>query len=548
MILTSEDRIAERVKSGAWARLTVDDLLRMAAVEAPDRVAFRDCGEAPVPGVSSTYTYAEAERRVAALAGFLTSIGLRPDTVMGIHLPPCADAAIVILAAMRAGLIVAQLPLHWSNREIETAIGVAGIKAIVTASTIEGEATGERVRDVAGEVFAIRFVFAMGEGLPDGLIDLASIMAEMEAHPAIPAVARRGAAADHIALLSFTRTAEDRLAAVPFSHNHLVGLAAAHTVEAGMARGEAVLVPMHPAGLCGFAGGILSVLAIAGTVAFHYGTTLRTIAAATAAARADRVLAPATLGPSLAIVLSPTVAFSLYDRRVDGIDPPPLPVDRRVVDLTSFGDLTLLPSVRQADGTTPAPRLGALSLASVRPPPGLADLSIKMRSRAVDPRRSVHELTLTGALVPDAPWPEPVSGSTGGVIAFTSDGALRTGIGVQVGADGKQLGLHGLMGETLTVAGQAMSMPRLDELFRRHPSVADAAVFAVPDELVGCRIGVAVVNRPGERLTHADLLDWLSRQGAGSLERPAVVISVPEISRASDGSVMRQALLLGKVA
>lgn len=546
MILTPESRIRDHVASGAWTRETVDDLIRAAVAAVPDRTAVMDAGTVPVPGVSARYSYAEMERRVAGLAGFLAGVGLKPDTVVGIHLPPCADAAIVMLAALRAGLVVAPLPLHWSNGEIETAIGVAGIKAIVTASSVESDLTGERMRDVAAEVFAIRFVFALGEGLPDGLIDLAAVMAEIDAFPPVPGVARRGEAADHIALLSFARTGDDRLCAVPFSHSHVVALARAHMAEAGASTDDVLLVPMHPASLPGFAGGLLGALATGGTVAYHYGQTLGGIAGAAAETGATRVVAPVALGPALAAVLEPGVGLSLADRRVAGGTGARIGGGRPVVDLLSFGDVTLLPRLRGADGRPAAIPAGPVRAAGSDAV--LAELRTKGRTRVADSRRTPAELTLSGPLVPDTPWPEPMSGNAGGVLAFTSDGSLRTGLNVIADPDGGSFDMIGPAHEIAMVAGHPLSLPRLDALVRRHPGVADAAVFPIPDGLIGARIGVAVVPRPGTPLSLQDLTDWLATAGVGPLERPSALVPVPVIARTADGGVQRQSLLLERVA
>ena len=181
MILTSEQRAEAYVASGVWSNVTLVELLRRTAIVAPETIVFEDVGIGAVPGLSAKYSFAEAEKRINGLAAFFAAVGLRPDMVLGIHLPPCADAAIVLFAALKAGLVVAPLPVYWTKSEIEAAIEAASIKAMVTASEIENEPSGELVRDVAADTFAIRFVFAVGDGQPDGLIDLTEVLADLDA-------------------------------------------------------------------------------------------------------------------------------------------------------------------------------------------------------------------------------------------------------------------------------------------------------------------------------------------------------------------------------
>ena len=111
MILTPEDRIRAYVDDGVWSRVTLDHLFRKGLAATPDEVVFRDIGGPPVPGLGSARTFAEVHRRVEALAAFFAGVGLKPDTVVGIHLPACVDATLILLAALRAGLIVCPLPL-----------------------------------------------------------------------------------------------------------------------------------------------------------------------------------------------------------------------------------------------------------------------------------------------------------------------------------------------------------------------------------------------------------------------------------------------------
>ena len=145
MILTSADRAREHVASGAWNHVTLNQLFKRNAVDFAGDVVFEDVGPGAVPGLASSLTYTEADRRIEGLAAFFANIGLKPDMVLGMHLPPCADAAIILLAALRAGLVVCPLPVYWTKSEVEAAIEAASIKGVVTASEIEGEAAKSEV-------------------------------------------------------------------------------------------------------------------------------------------------------------------------------------------------------------------------------------------------------------------------------------------------------------------------------------------------------------------------------------------------------------------
>lgn len=542
MILTSEQTAEAYVASGVWSNVTLVDLLRRAAAAAPETIGFEDVGAEAVPGVSARYSFAEAEKRINGLAAFFAAVGLRPDMVLGIHLPPCADAAIILFAALKAGLVVAPLPVYWTKSEIEAAIEAASIKAMVTASEIENDPSGELVRDVAADTFAIRFVFAVGDGQPDGLIDLSEVLADVDALGEAPDVTRRGEAADHIALLSMARTPDDELLIVPYSHNHLMAIATGHLLEAGIAAPETVLSTMHPASLASVAGSIVTALLSGGRVAFHHGTSLAGLAAAVENAGADRIVLPEVLVAPLAARLERAVAFSAVGAGL-GLAPAPA---ARTVDLLTLGGLCLLPLARDAAGGAVALPGGESRMGGADGAPVLFEAKIKARATARSRKTDGGELLLGGGAIPDAPWPEPQSGRRSALLGVTSDGFLRTGLSAE-DHEGR-LVVTGTLGETIGIAGITVSPKRLDALFSRLPGIEDAAVFPIEAGPVGHRLGLAVVPKPGERPSLTEILIWLDGEAAGKLDRPAALVSVPEIPRNTDGTVRREALFLSAVA
>jgi acyl-CoA synthetase (AMP-forming)/AMP-acid ligase II len=547
MILTSADRAREHVASGAWNHVTLNQLFKRNAVDFAGDVVFEDVGPGAVPGLASSLTYTEADRRIEGLAAFFANIGLKPDMVLGMHLPPCADAAIILLAALRAGLVVCPLPVYWTKSEVEAAIEAASIKGVVTASEIEGEAAGELIRDVAADTFAIRFVFAVGAGLPDGLIDLAEVLAEVDAFGPVPEVIRRGEASEHVALLSLAKTPDDRLAVVPYNHDQILAIALGHLMEAGMQRGETILSTMHPASLATVAGALAAGLISSSRLAFHHGTSLAGLADAARSAGASRVVLPEPLGPALAAVLPDTVALSLVGTGLGRTRPEAMAKERTTVDLVTLGGLCLIPRARDAAGQAVELASGPARVGGDGAPV-LYEARIKPRSAAGDRRTQLTEgeLLLGGAIIADAPWPEPQAGRAGAMLGVTSDGFLRTGLHVEM--NGERLTITGSLIETIQLAGTTVSPARLDALFRRHPDFADAAVFPIAAGPVGNRLGLAVVPRSDVVPSLTELVAWLDGEQAGALDRPVVVMAVSEIPRAADGSVARDALVFRAAA
>jgi acyl-CoA synthetase (AMP-forming)/AMP-acid ligase II len=321
-----------------------------------------------------------------------------------------------------------------------------------------------------------------------------------------------------------------------------MAIATGHLIEAGVAGPETVLSTMHPASLASVAGSIATALISGGRVAFHHGTSLAGLVDAVATTGADRVVLPEVMVAPLAASLDRDVAFSAVGAGL-GLTPAPA---ARTIDLVTLGGLCLIPRARDAAGGAVALPLGEAHMGGSDSEPVLFEAKLKTKAAARSRKADSGELLLGGAAIPDAPWPEPQSGRRSALLGVTSDGFLRTGLAAEE-HDGR-LVITGTLGETIGIAGITVSPKRLDALFRNHPAVEDAAVFPIEAGPVGHRLGLAVVPKAGERPSLTELLIWLEGEEAGKLDRPAALVSVPEIPRNADGTVRREALFLQAVA
>lgn len=68
--------------------------------------------------------------------------------------------------------------------------------------------------------------------------------------------------------------------------------------------------------------------------------------------------------------------------------------------------------------------------------------------------------------------------------------------------------ITGRIKELINKGGEKISPIELDNALARHPAVAEAVSFAVPDELYGQEVGVAVVLKGGARLGEDELRAW----------------------------------------
>jgi acetyl-CoA synthetase len=104
--------------------------------------------------------------------------------------------------------------------------------------------------------------------------------------------------------------------------------------------------------------------------------------------------------------------------------------------------------------------------------------------------------------------------------------------------------LHGRADETFNVAGRKVGPAEVEQALLEHPSVSEAAVVGVPDEITGERIVAFVVLKPGAE-ARAALASQLKAQVAkslGSAFRPRAIHIVKELPKTLSGKIVRRAI------
>jgi len=245
---------------------SLDDIFRRIVARQPHVPALIDppdkrrvTGEAP-----SGLTFAEADRAVTALAARFVDSGLPIGSVVAVQLPNTVELVVTVLAALRAGLVVALLPQLWRQAEVSAALNRTSARAIVTIETIDGVNHADLAMNAAVEAFSIRHVFGFGRNLPEGMapLDLAAVADGPEA--AFPVQDPRRAA-----VISFDVTT-DGPRAVPRTHLQMISGGLAMFLESGIGQGAVMLSAVQPSSFAGLAASLVVWLLSGGTLALHH--------------------------------------------------------------------------------------------------------------------------------------------------------------------------------------------------------------------------------------------------------------------------------------
>ena len=103
--------------------------------------------------------------------------------------------------------------------------------------------------------------------------------------------------------------------------------------------------------------------------------------------------------------------------------------------------------------------------------------------------------------------------------AFTADGFYRTGDLVRVHPSGN-LVVEGRRKDVINRGGEKISAEEMEDLVLSHPAVLNAAIVAMPDEILGERACAYVILRPGRTLTFAELSRHLAERRIARFKIP----------------------------
>jgi hypothetical protein len=335
------------------ASLTLDGLFRRILARQPDTPALLDplnkqrvTGQAP-----KRLTFAQADRAISALAAHFIDAGLPSNSVIAVQLPNTVEFMLTVLAAHRAGLVVALLPLLWRQAELTVALNRTGARAIVTAARIDGVSHADLAMNAAAEAFSIRHVCGFGQDLPEG-------MASLELAVSNPSATTRAVAQDgrRAAIISFDVTVGG-FRAVPRTHLNLIAGGLAVFLESNVPQGATLMSAFAPSSFAGLTSSLLIWLLSGGTLALHHPFDGEVLAQQIDDDACDTLIAPAQLALRMAEIVMPGL------RRVIGLWRTPEQVassapwtnpHATLTDVYLFGEAGLFGARRAGDGTPAA--------------------------------------------------------------------------------------------------------------------------------------------------------------------------------------------------
>ena len=253
-------------------RLTIDEVFRRLAERRPDALALADAPNRQTftDGAPRRLTFAEADRMVTAIAGRLRGMGLPTDAIVGIQLPNIVENILTMLGVLRAGMIVAPLPLLWRRADAVAALGRIGAKALITCGHVGAFDHSQFALRVAAEVFSIRYVCGFGSNLPDGVVPFDDLFTADKLDPIPPLDRERQSnAAAHVAAVTFD-VGDGGIVPVARNHPELLAAGLAVVLESRLPHGASILSALPPSSFAGISLTLLPWLLTGGTLVLHH--------------------------------------------------------------------------------------------------------------------------------------------------------------------------------------------------------------------------------------------------------------------------------------
>jgi acyl-CoA synthetase len=479
--------------------------------------------------------------------------GIGTGDVVGVQLPNTVEIAVAFLAIVRIGAIVAPFPVQYRAWELTHLGNVAQVRAFLTASRIGSRPAAAELAGLRPQLPSLRWVGAFGAGLDDQMAaaddrdGLAAHLASFSPDP------------NDCVTICWTSGTESTPKGVQRTHYDWMAMCTGTVEGPDLTDADVLLNPFPMVNMAGINGMFLPWLKVGGLLVQHHPFDLATFLRQISEHHATYTCAPPALLTALLQNEALLAQTDISSLRILGSGSTPLAPsllqgwhDRYGIEIINFygsnEGIALLGTPK--DIPDPAVRAVYFPRYSVRA--WEFTMARTTLARIVDPQTGaeITEAGVPGELRIKGPGVFPGYLPASGVPdPFDEDGYLRTGDILEIAGDDLEY-LHYVdrSKDMVVRGGMKISAAELEGFIAGHPKVADVAVVAYPDEMLGERACAVVVPRtggsaePGETVTLEEIVVYLRDLGIATFKLPERLELRDELPRNPLGKILKREL------
>ena len=504
-------------------------------------------------GVSCTYTYKELLAEVTALAGALTTKGLKTGDRIALYLPDSPESVFFMLACARLGILYVPIPVHYTTEVIHDILNDCKASMIVISPDEGGDSYSERTGALTGMLDSI-IVINTGQSTVEGAIAYSDLVSGGEE---ITQVNCESVEAEHPLFILYAGYA----AGVPRGSVFATGGFIVHAVSSfsvlfQSAEGESEKMNIacctnlaSTAGQCyGLWGALISGTGVIITGAGDNPST----------ALLRRILDE---DPIPALLTTPRLLAAL--KKELGTDP--LSNDRRFPLVACHGDILAPRFVVFAGNslTTGTERVinmwiqsesGAALIntyanAGCNSPGTIGLPALGIKPRAINSFGETCRTNESGQLVFEDSWPGMIRTIWEQQERFfdlyfqRNTGYFKTNDGVRADSNGF-FWFMGRLDDVIKVHGQSIATSEIESVLLSHPMVAESAVISIDgeeDEDIIAYVVIELSSESNYEKLVADMTGYIKRR-IGEFAVPVRFIVTEELPRTRTGKIVRRLL------
>ncbi|NLL56980.1 MAG: AMP-binding protein [Firmicutes bacterium] len=164
-----EAEVKKYTEKGWWTEELLSDFWYRNSEKYPDR-------EALVDTLGRRLTFAEVKEYVRRIALGLIDLGMNKDDRIAIQLPNCVEGFLTRLACEKAGVISIALMQVYRHVELTEILGRIEAKAVVIPWKYRNFNYYEMIKEIAPQLPSLKHIIVVGDDVPEGAVSLSKIM------------------------------------------------------------------------------------------------------------------------------------------------------------------------------------------------------------------------------------------------------------------------------------------------------------------------------------------------------------------------------------